>query len=198
MGYAVSWLAVKEEKSAAILQHLGLTITGEIDDYGEALLTGGALPSGWWVLFINECEYSFVQPPSLASISAFGDVIACSIEEHVMWCKAELWRNGAQVWCVEHDAQQSLAHLHSSGSLPVEFSAIESESAQRQSEAGGRDAGVDYYFEVPLQTAKSIVGFKHDESTPGKTPFVVLKKVVGDRAPVALPETPRKPWWKRW
>lgn len=198
MGYAVSWLAVRKEKSTALLQHLGLTVTDEIDDFGEALFTCGALPSGWWVLFINRCEHSFVQPPSLASISAFGDVITCSVEEHVMWCKAELWRDGAQVWCVEHDPQQSIDHLDSWGSLPAEFSAIEFEFAQRQNETGGKDAGVDYLFEVPLHTAKSIVGFKHDESTPGKTPFVVLKRGVGDGASVTEPETPRKPWWKRW
>jgi hypothetical protein len=28
---------------------------------------------------------------------------------------------------------------------------------------GGDEAGVDYLFEIPLEVAKSLVGFKHDE-----------------------------------
>jgi hypothetical protein len=31
---------------------------------------------------------------------------------------------------------------------------------------GGEAAGVDYLFEIPLEVAKSLVGFKHDESCP--------------------------------
>jgi hypothetical protein len=197
MGYAVSWLAAKEEKSAALLQRLQLEVTVETDKYGESLFSGGALPSGWWVLFINQCEHAFVRPESLASISANGEVVGCSVEEHVMWCTAELWRDGAEIWRVEHDARKGIDHLSSSGLLPEEFAAIETNFTEEQRKAGGMNAGVDYFFEIPLQTAKSIVVFKHDEATPGSADFVVLRST-SRLSPGATSDPEKKPWWKIW
>lgn len=198
MGYAVSWLAVKDAVSAPLLADLGLTPTGEKADYGKALFTGRALSTGWFILFINECDHQFVQPKSLASLSKTGDVIACSIEEHVMWSTAELWRNGAQVWRIEHDAQKSMCHISPSGLLPDGFPAIETEFVEKQKQAGGEMSDTDYIFEIPLQTAKSIVGFKHDGSGPEDGGFVVFENTSPKAAAVSTPDGEKKPWWKPW
>jgi hypothetical protein len=198
MGYAVSWLAVKDTVSEQLLQDLGLMPTGERADYGDALFTGRALSTGWFILFINECEHQFVQPKTLASISNIGDVIACSIEEHVMWSTAELWRDGAQVWRVEHDAQKNICHISTSGLLPDGYSAMETELTDKQKEAGGEDSDTDYFFEIPLLTAKTIVGFKHDESGPEDADFMVFKNTFPKTAAVATTDREKKPWWKPW
>jgi hypothetical protein len=195
MGYAVSWLAVKDAVSEPLLQELGLITTGERVDYGDALFTGRALPTGWFILFINKCEHQFVQPKTLASISNIGDVIACSIEEHVMWSTAELWRNGAQVWRVEHDAQKGTCHISTAGLLPDGYSAIETEFTEKQKQAGGEDSDTDYSFEIPLFTARNIVGFKHDESGPEDAGFMVFKNSLPEAAAVAT-DREKRPWWK--
>ncbi len=198
MGYAVSWLAVKDVVSEPLLQDLGLTPTGEKADYGDTLFTGRALSTGWFILFINKYDHQFVQPKTLASISIAGDVIACSIEEHVMWSSAELWHDGAQIWRVEHDAQESMCHISSSGLLPDGYPAIKTEFIEKQNQAGGESSDTDYVFEIPLQIAKSIVGFKHDESSSEAADFLVFQNTLPKAAADASADGGKKPWWKPW
>ena len=198
MGYAISWLAVKDTGTELLLQNLGLTPAGGMGRYGESLFTGRTLPSGWFILVINQCEHTFVRPKALESLSDHGEVIACSIEEHVMWSTAELWRNGAQVWRIEHDAQKNISHISTSGLLPDGYSAIERKFAEQQKQSGGKTSGTDYIFEIPLQMARSIVGFKHDEAGPEDESFKVFKG--GTSLPLTDPiaDQRTKPWWKLW
>lgn len=198
MGYAVSWLAVKNSNSELLLQKLDLAPTGEVTLYGESLFTGCRLSTGWFVLFINQCDHNFVCPETLASLSAVGEAIACSIEEHVMWCIAGLWRDGAQVWCIEHDAQKNISHINASGDLPEGYPAIERKYAELQEQSGGEKSGVDYFFEIPLQTAKGIVGFKHDETAPEDESFQVFEGRKSPDAAGAHLDQNSKPWWKLW
>ena len=196
MGFAISWLAVKGKSPEAITQELGLTPTGEMTDYGESLFTGRILSNGWFLLVINQCEHNFVKPKSLASLSSKYEVIACSVEEHVMFCSSELWRNGAQIWRIEHDAQKSIEHISNSGSLPDGYSAIEKRFSEEQKKAGGKKADTDYFFEIPLQVATSIVGFKHDESSPDDGGFEVFNGL-SRLSPVSRSSVQeKKPWWK--
>ena len=199
MGYAISWLAVKGKPEEVLIAELGLAPTGEMTEYGDSLFTGRKLPSGWFLLVINKCEHKFIKPNSLASLSQGCEVIASSIEEHVMVCSSELWRGGAQVWRIEHDAQKSIEHIAASGSLPADYSAIEQEHAEEKKQAGGPGADVDYFFEIPLHTAKNIVGFKHDEVDPAieDESFMVFEfKAAQSRE--RLEKQGKKPWWKLW
>jgi len=166
---------MKDAGSELLPKNLGLSPTGEVALYGESLFTGRALPNGWFILFVNQCEHEFAKPEVLASLSNLGDVVACSIEEHVMWCKAELWSNGRQVWQIEHDSQKNRCHLSTSGSLPEGFSKIKETFAEQQKQSGGVNSDTDYFFEIPLQTAKRIVGFKHDEVGHEDESFQVFK-----------------------
>jgi hypothetical protein len=198
MGFAISWLAVIGKSPEAITQELGLKPTGEMGEYGESFFSGRTLSSGWFLLFINQWEHNFIRPKSLASISSNCEVVACSIEEHVMVCTSELWRNGAQIWRLEHDAQKSKEYISKSGVLPTGYSAIEREFSEQQKHAGGETADTDYFFEIPLQTAKSIVGFKHDETGAENDGFVVFKSAT--LSPPVGPSAARdkRPWWKLW
>ena len=156
------------------------------------------LPSGWFVLVINACEHESVKPNSLGLLSKDCEVIASSIEEHVMFCSSELWRDGAQVWRIEHDAQKSIDHIAVSGNLPSDYSAIEQEHASEQKQAGGTEADVDYFFEVPLHTAKNIVGFKHDDADLEGESFEVFESTAMPSRRVATGNHDKKPWWKLW
>ena len=198
MGFAISWLAVKGKSPEAITQELELTPTGEMTDYGESLFTGRALSSGWFLLVINQCEHDFVKQKSLSSLSGKCEVIACSIEEHVMFCSSELWRNGVQIWRIEHDAQKSIEHISHSGSMPDGYSAIEKAFSEEQKKAGGKKANTDYFFEIPLQAAKSVVGFKHDESNPDDDGFKVFSGPSHLSHESLGSAQGMKPWWMLW
>jgi len=199
MGYAISWLAGKGKSEEVLIAELGLAPTGEMAEYGDSMFTGRKLPSGWLLLVINESEHKLVRPNSLAALSQGCEVIASSIEEHVMVCSSELWRDGAQVWRIEHDAQKNIEHIAASGDLPAEYPAIKQEHAEEQKQAGGSEAHVDYFFEIPLHTAKNIVGFKHDEVDPAieDESFMVFE-LDAVRSGERIENQDKKPWWKLW
>jgi hypothetical protein len=194
MGYAISWLAVKDTASELLLQKLALAPTGEMASYGESLFIGCTLPSGWFILFIHQCEHAFVKPKALALLSSFSDIIACSVEEHVTWSVSELRREGAQVWRIEHNAQESISHISTSGLLPEGYNAIEKKFTEQQRRSGGGKLDVDYLFEVPLVAARSIVGFKHDETDLEDGNFKVFK--VDTSSPFA--DQKKKSWRQLW
>lgn len=199
MGFAISWLAVKGKPQEVLAAELGLAPTGETGECGDSLFTGGELPTGWFLLVIDKCDHRFVKPEVLRSLSSSCEVIACSIEEHVMFCRSELWRDGARVWVIEHDAQISIEHIVASGNLPSDYGAIEREYKEAQRAAGGSEADVDYFFEIPLQAASNIVGFKHDEvdSATEDERFMVFE-LEAAQSRKAIGGQGNKPWWKLW
>src|SRR5688572_186304 len=111
MGFSLSWLAVRGKDPASITESLGLASTAEKADYAERMYTGRLLPNGWFLLVINQCDHKFITPKALSTLSASSEVLACSIEEHVMVSIAELWNNGTQIWRIEHNAQESIDHI---------------------------------------------------------------------------------------
>jgi hypothetical protein len=189
VGFSISWLAVKGQSPEAVVASLGLKDTGAKGEYGEEMHTGCSLPGGWFLIVVNQCEHPFIAPPSLSKLSADSEVIACSIEEHVMVSTSECWKGGARLWRIEHNAQENIEHLTETGALPEGYSAIKRSLLKQQEEAGGKEADVDYFFDIPLTAAKSIVGFKHDESSG-----------LADGSFVIFAETTAKskPWWKLW
>jgi len=68
---------------------------------------------------------------------------------------------------------------------------VRDEYSAQQAAEGGAGAGVDYYFEIPLVVAKSLVGFKHDEQNHSmQSEGEILEDLV---APPS-----RSSWWKLW
>ena len=140
MGYSISWVAVNRKAPEILLQELGLLSTGVMADYGREPYTGRTLPSGWFLLVFNRCEHKFIKPRSLTALSSNCDLVACSVEEHVMVSTSEFWRGGQQIWRIEHDAQESIDHLSSSGTLPDGYATIQRQCAEMQEQAGGNHA----------------------------------------------------------
>jgi hypothetical protein len=121
------------------------------------------------------------------------DLLACSIEEHVMYSSAEFWSCGQRRWRVEHDAQEAIDHLTTFGDLPEDFAATKAEFSEQREAEGGKEADVDCYFEIPLMLARNRVGFKHDEvnafESEGK--FQVLTDTLSK-------PSQGKAWWQFW
>ena len=186
MGYSISWLAVKGKTADSVLQELGLISSGRMADFGTAPFTGRDLPSGWFLLVLKGCDHKFINPESLASLSKNCEVIASSIEEHVMFSSAEQWTGGARVWRVEHVGENGPIQLTTDGALPVDFRSIADAQKKLQSDDGGEKAGVDHYFEIPLNAAQIIIGFKHDETNFGENGFQVFES------------SGKKSRWKLW
>src|SRR5262249_47772900 len=73
---------------------------------------------------------------------------------------------GVRKWAISHEGENGPKGLSTEGDLPESFPPIKTEMEEAQRAAGGDDADVDYFFEIPLKVAHSIVGFKHDEACP--------------------------------
>jgi hypothetical protein len=178
MGFAITWCAVREEHAQELLEQLELSATGETEEVPEALISMAKLDTGWRVIWYNKYGCPFLRPADLAKLSQSHDVLMCQIEEHVMASSSELWSSGQRKWWISHLGEQGPKGLEADGALPDCFAAIRRKLEEEQRAEGGDDAGVDLIFEIPLDVAKSIVGFKHDEDCPHLTDrhFVVLTK----------------------
>lgn len=77
-----------------------------------------------------------------------------------MVSRAANWKDGELIWAVTHDAQEGDEHLDVEGEPPAGFAAIRDRLAKQQEEEGG----VDFIFNVPVDIAKEITGYSHEES----------------------------------
>jgi hypothetical protein len=190
MGYSLAWLAVRGIPFEVTLDRLRLLPSGAQAEYAESDLSARTIAGNWTLVVARRCDHRIIAERELTTLSADCEVIACSVEEHVMYSSAELWSHGHRRWHVAHDAQKGIAHLSTSGDLPGDFAATRARFAQEQEAEGGAEADVDLYFEIPLTLAHARVGFKHDEageSTEGG--FQVLTDSVAPS---------RGPWWRFW
>ena len=177
MGYAISWIAFQDKTAAQAAELLGLCPSGELEQEPENMFCGVRLHSGWYVVVIDEYGHRFVRERTLQRVSAAADVVAATIEEHVMFCSAEEWSGGKLIWKVSHESEKGLRHLEERGSPPGQYLAVKERllAAQQQEDEGARE--VDYVFDVPLELAEAIAGFKHDRLINER--FEVLKPVAG-------------------
>jgi hypothetical protein len=167
MGYTLSLLALKCPDPDAALSDLKIERTGELCVYPRAPLSGYTLPGGWYLVVGNRAAHRLLEPRVLELISRKYPVIACSIEEHVMFSSAEQWLAGSVVWRAVHEGENGPRNLETSGTLPASFQSIADAHVAAQEADGGDEAEVDHYFRIPLEIARSIIGFKHDEEIPG-------------------------------
>jgi hypothetical protein len=164
MGYAISWIAFKDTTVAQAAGLLGLSLSGETEEEPESMFSGVHLDSGWSVVVINEYAHTFVRERTLRQVSAAAYIVAASIEEHVMFSSSEGWENGNLIWKVAHASESGPRHLQEHGLLPKEYLSVKERllAAQQREDENSRE--VDYMFDVPLELAEAIVGFKHDKA----------------------------------
>jgi hypothetical protein len=163
MGFSLSWLAIKGKSSQAIRDELGFRATGEKEEIPESELSAVEMPNGWYLIVSNRTE-QVVPDATLQQLSSSGcELVTCFVEEHVMVSSSTGWRNGQMVWSVTHDAQKEIKHLVVKGEPPAEFSVIRENLFGKQ--AGVNDC--DYIFDIPVETAKSVVGYRYYQDVPG-------------------------------
>jgi len=127
-------------------------------------VVGAELAGGWYLVVSNDEGLAFTDDEIVSSLSALGEVITCFVEEHVMCSFAAAWKGGVRVWSILHDSSEGLNHLDTQGDLPPGFPAIRDELVAKQT-----TGDCDYIFDVPVEVARSLVGYRHDRDIPGQT-----------------------------
>jgi hypothetical protein len=192
MGVGISWIAVQGKAPEAVLAHFGLARTGrKVEDFMDAPLTCASLENGWFLVFSKECDASIVSEQARQTLSIGHPVIACEVEEHVMFSAATCYRDGAVVWHVEHTGENGDPYdISTKGTLPEQFTAIY--AALKKEQDADDEGDVDYIFDAPINLAQSITSFRHDQDMPGamSESFEALAKNGGTVS--------GKPWWKFW
>ena len=199
MGYSLSWCAVRGKEAKVVLDELGLHPTGEREAFAESPLVAAQLPSGWYVIVADHDE-RFQAEEVRVRLSLRCEMVSCDVEEHVMYSAASGWQNGQMLWSVEHAGSDGLDDLHTEGQLPAVFPDIR---ARLQAELAENQRDADYLFDVPIELAKALVGYRHDEDLPAsdEEPFEVLAEAPTSAASVTPAETATKAasisWLKR-
>ena len=191
MGFSLSWAAVKDGMPQAVQEVLALHSTGAREEIPESDVTGAELPGGWYLIVSNHDGLQLTKDAVLRRLSQVGEVVMCLVEEHVMCSFAAGWREGRSVWSVLHDAQAGIEHLDVTGELPAPFGCIRDRLQAEQAAAGGKNAGVDYIFDIPVQLAHTLTGYQHDVDIPelSQDAFEVLVS--------ANLAQERRSWWKK-
>ncbi len=177
MGFSFSWFAVRGVTRDTALEELGLELTGKTD-FHVPICGVAQLPDGW-LLFAFDEDLDRAFEESFVALSKHGPAVACAVDEHVMFQEARGYEGGAQVWRVTHDSSkpEGMYHLDVEGRPPATFEEIRRTALANQDENGGKDSEVDFVCEAPLELAKSICGFKHDDDPPEEmTPFAGLRR----------------------
>src|SRR5262249_27451722 len=144
VGFSLSWIAIEGTSSDLLLNQLGLSETGEQGFMLEFPLAGLMLPSGWYLIMAKGCDHRMLSDQVLGSLSTGASVVACSVEEHVMFASATLWREGRKVWSVRHrGGDHGIMDLTVDGVPPDDFDRIRSELFNNQAAEGGESADVD-------------------------------------------------------
>lgn len=183
MGFAISWLAVRGKAPEAAFQELGVSSTGAHAEIPESAINAAPLPDDWHLLFINEFGSPYVSDNRLHVLSRNCEVVACVVEEHVMFSRAQYWKDGRRLWEITHEAQDNILNLTVDGEPPPRFEAVRETAMQAQMAEGVANAEVDFIFDVPLILAKELTGFKHDEANAAYAGanFTVLSPTAGAR-----------------
>jgi hypothetical protein len=181
MGFSLSWVAVRGKSREEIHQELSITSTGIYHEFPEPPCCGALLPGGWY-LVVKDHLGVFDDHEQLAKLSNNAEAITCFVEEHVMVSEVTGWRDGKKIWSIQHDSQKKIDHLDAQGTLPSEYDSIRERLQARQVSEGE----ADYIFDVPVEVAQSITGYRHDR-------FPNLGEVGFEALNIA-----KQPWFKRW
>ncbi len=181
MGVSLSFLAVKGLAAAEVHRGLGITDTGVAAgefDYPRPTMRGAALPDGWYLVLLNSVDHRFMTSEEIpARLSQGCEVIACRVEEHVMFSACLGWKDGAMLWQIAHDPDEDPYHLDVEGTPPAAFVELAARMRAQQAEEDRRagELPVDFIWEIPIALADSLCRYRHDEYADwGKPEFTVL------------------------
>ena len=208
MGFNMSWMFVDEVTEEALYEALDLVPTGETPDRYDlgtsyVPLAGAALKSGGCAVF---AKYALVMdatvgktPMRLTMLPRKSRCITCVVLDHAMVSYASLWQDGQLAWEVRHDSSRGRHHLDARGNLPRAFASYRdiAMEKQRAEEEPGKPGewSVDYVLDVPIDTAASLTGYRHDRAVENDF-FEALRTLKPARANVLTKLSEPPGWWQ--
>lgn len=160
MGFKISWLAFENVEKGRLLEELGFRDTAIRDEANESPFSAAQLKNGWSIIWSNDFEWAETQPVKLSFPG--GRAVSCQLHEGVMVSIAHGAQDGIERWSVSHDAQAGLMDLTIHGDTPAELAEVKSRLFAEQAQEDKTHAEVDLIFDIPIDLAEKITGFRHD------------------------------------
>ncbi len=185
MADELTWVAVKGTSPERIRSILGLKPTGRSSDGFDWDFGSASLANDWHLIVQGaENDAGGFSEAALRDLSAAGSLVLCAVDEYALSSRANGWTQGREVWGVRHDgADPSGAHLAVTGEVPAAFEAIrariyaeqnDADRAAEQGTDGSHGLEVDLIFEIPIDLARELTGFRHDDDH--RPSFELLKR----------------------
>ena len=175
MGFSISWLGFRgyQVKEAAAL--FGGEVGGSSEDF-DSPINAYLSEKNWAIIILGYC--SFPNPPDsyLSVFSQGREMVVVHIEDHVMFARAEFWRDGKIIWRAWHSGDKNVRDLHTTGDLPASFETIRQQAFSKQDKEDAERPEVDFVFDIPLDLAAELTGFRHDEGAPDRLFFELVEK----------------------
>jgi hypothetical protein len=207
VGFNMSWIFVDKIEPDALYEIFDVVPTDEAPDpydlgTSSVPLAGASLKPGWCAIF---AKYALVMdltigtnPPRLSRLPAKSRGVTCVVLEHTMISYASLWEGGRHTWEIRHDPRQGREHLEIFGDLPPEFAVLFNTAMNEQRTQNARlkpgEWGVDCVFDVPLEMAATITGYRHDRMVESDY-FKNLRTLQSANGNVLTKQNQPPKWW---
>ncbi|CAN5579125.1 hypothetical protein BH11CYA1_BH11CYA1_48950 [soil metagenome] len=165
MGMAITYVGIKGKPDADLLKSLEVNDAGSagLDCDYENEIAGIAANENWYLLIKYGNGEALQRAELLAALSKNTRLVVSEVEEHVMFSASFGWENGREVWSIVHDSQAGEEHLAIKGAVPAGCAEIARFSLKKQEE----ENDCDYIFEIPIELARNIHGFRYDGNASG-------------------------------
>jgi hypothetical protein len=205
MGYSISWIAFKGLSKADVLARCGYREGGREDEDNESATSFTELPTGWSIVFSQDIDHGAAEhlaPLSSGATVAACQVeehvmysaVHCAVGGRILWSVRHVGEQGdgydlsvdgtpppelAPIKArlnAEQDAEKGfeLNELGPQSRLWGLFKKFA--GAKKTSPLKVRHWKVDYGFDIPVELAREITGYRHDrvEFDWGKPRFTTL------------------------
>lgn len=193
MGLSSSWIGFQNVSKDQLLERLGFAETGEEGEFNEVAkpYAYAELPGGWLILYAD--DFDWADPERVIELSEHGLVVGCQFNDKSMMASVvTAARNREPSWQVSHRPDiepHSTYHLDVSGDPPRALAAIRDLHVRAQDEEEGLTSSVDFIFEIPVDLAKQVCGFRYDQS---EDLFKGLEAMPGGWASSIMPPAPAR------
>ncbi|TGS10782.1 hypothetical protein EN852_025170 [Mesorhizobium sp. M2E.F.Ca.ET.209.01.1.1] len=171
MGFSTSWFGFRGCGIKEVAALVGREVGGSSEDF-DAPINAFYSDKNWGFIILDCC--TFPNPPDshLSVFSQGKEMVVVHIEELTMFARAELWNDGSNIWRIWHSGDENVMDLHTTGDLPASFEAKRQQAFSKQD----KEDDVDYIFDIPLDLAAELTGFRHDGGAPDRVFFELVEK----------------------
>lgn len=157
MGYASSWVAVKNGALEPTVRSLRWNTVDTIDEAFDPGLYAAVLPSEWVIVLADGSEQSSLLKPAHArELSKNHDTLFFTCTDMTMTSELIAFRNGQESWALTYDG----ADITARGTLPKEVKVLLAAHTAQHVATKGEEG--DLLYDALAESGRLLTTFRHD------------------------------------